>query len=463
MTSSDSPTASPAPATASRGGRTAAEKRRAAKRVLVSSFIGSVVEWYDFMLYGTAAALVFNQLFFSALDSAAGQIASFGTLAVGYLARPLGGVIFGHFGDRIGRKAVLVTTILTMGVATILIGFLPTYDQIGVWAPALLVLLRILQGFAVGGEWGGAVLITLEHAKSERRGLWSSIAQLGAPAGLLLSTGVFSAVSMLPKAAFLSWGWRVPFLLTVVLIGVGLWMRLGVEESPVFLAAQRAVKAATDAKRLPIVELFRRHPREVVLAAVVGLGPFFANAILISFVLSYAGQVGHSRTESLNALLIASGVSMISLPLFAALSDRYGRRPVYTAGALLLAINSFALFPLVNTGKGILLVLGYTLALVVHSMMYGPMGAFMAELFGTEIRYTGASVGYQVASVAGGFGPLLATILLDANGGAPHALYVSCFMAGILALTAVASIASKETHRRDLLGSASEDESQCRS
>jgi MFS transporter, MHS family, shikimate and dehydroshikimate transport protein len=428
------------------------DRRASSSRVLISSFIGSVVEWYDFLLYGTASALVFNVLFFPELSAAAGTIAAFGTLAVGYVARPLGGIVFGHFGDRIGRKRMLVASILLMGLSTLGIGLLPTFDQIGIWAPVLLILLRLVQGFAVGGEWGGAVLMTLEHARVGRRGLWSSVAQIGSPAGLLLSTAAFSLVAALPEDQFLSWGWRLPFIATVVLIGVGLFIRLGVAESPVF---EQAASAATDRPKAPILTLLREQPRDTLLATLIGFGPFAANSVLISFVVAYATQVGFTRAEALNGLIIGSVASMIGVPIFAALSDRIGRRPVYISGALLLALNSFLLFPLVNTGSPGLLLLAFALGMGTHAVMFGPMGALLSEMFGTRTRYTGASVGYQVASViGGGLAPLIAGSLLAAAGGAPNALYVSLFMAATCIITAVAAWLTRETYRVDLTADA---------
>jgi len=424
------------------------------RRVLVSSFVGSVVEWYDFLLYGTASALVFPHLFFPSLDTATATLASFGTLAVGYVARPVGGVVFGHFGDRIGRKSMLVMSMVLMGAATVVIGLLPTYQQIGIWAPVLLIMLRLVQGFAVGGEWGGAVLMTLEHARASRRGLWSSVAQMGAPAGLLLSSVVFAMFAALPPERFLAWGWRVPFLLTVVLIGVGLWIRLQVQESPVFrAAAKEAAETTGRERRLPLVDVLRRQPREVAIATLIALGPFAANSVLISFLISYASQVGYSHGTAINGLTVASAASFVALPLFAALSDKIGRKPVYVTGALLLAANSFLLFHLVNTGSTALFILGFVIALVVHAMMYGPMGAFISELFGTRHRYTGASLGYQLASTfGGGLAPLAAAGLLEAAGGAPHTILVAVMMAGCCVITALAALVAGETARTDLVG-----------
>jgi MFS transporter, MHS family, shikimate and dehydroshikimate transport protein len=425
---------------------------RMARRVLISSFVGSVVEWYDYLLFGTASALVFNKIFFTNLDPAVGTIAAFASLAVGNIARPLGGIIFGHFGDRLGRKKLLIISIMMMGVATVLIGLLPTYNQVGILAPLLLVTLRLVQGAAVGGEWGGAVLMTLEHAKAKRRGLWSSMTQIGAPTGLLLSTIVFALFSTLPEDQFLSWGWRVPFLLTTVLIGIGIWMRASVEESPVFRRAQEAIQRDKDAANkegLPIVQVLRR-PRAAVLASLIGFGPYFANAILLQFVVTYAAQAGFDRTTALVGLMVGSVSSMAFVPVFAALSDKVGRRPVYLAGAVLLGANSFLLFPLVNTGSTALLLLAFGVAMALHALMYGPMAAFMAELFGARTRYTGTSIGYQVAAVAGGFSPTIGAFLLERAGGPPHSMTISLLMAAALALTAVAAFITPETNRNDL-------------
>jgi MHS family shikimate/dehydroshikimate transporter-like MFS transporter len=426
------------------------EDRARGRQVLMSSFIGSVVEWYDFLLYGTAAALVFGQVFFVQLDPAVGLLASFSTLAVGYLSRPLGGIVFGHFGDRIGRKKMLMITIVLMGVASTLIGLLPTYGQIGVAAPILLVLLRLIQGFAVGGEWGGAVLMTLEHSAAKKRGAWSSVAQMGAPAGTLLSSGILALMSLLPKEQFLSWGWRVPFLLSVVLLVVAVWIRRKVSESPVFEEARKQAEL-TPGSRIPIIEVLKHNKARVALAVLIGLGPFVHNGVVLAFVIAYSQKIGISSTMALVGSLLSAAVTIFTLPLFAALSDRVGRRPVTLWAGVLLAINAFVLFSLVNTGNAALYLLTIVTSGVIHSAMYGPMAAFMAEMFGTGTRYTGTSLGYQLASViGGGFGPLIATSLLALGGGAPNTIYISTFIAASCLATVLAAYFVSETNRRDL-------------
>src|SRR5262245_23403720 len=304
-------------------------------RVVLASFIGTSVEWYDFFLYGTAAALVFNKLFFPTLDPLAGTMAAFATYAVGFFARPLGGVVFGHYGDKLGRKSMLVTTLLLMGLSTFLIGVLPTYDQAGVLASASLVVLRFLQGFGVGGEWGGAVLLAVEHGHHGRRGLHASSAQAGVPAGLLLANAAFAAASSLPEEQFLSWGWRVPFLAGAALLGLGLFLRLHILETPVFAQAQ----ARQTTSPRPLVDLLRQHPRNLLLA----MGARFAeNAcfyVFTVFIFTYAGEVrGLARNTILQGVLLASALQLVAIPAFAALSDRLGRRPVYLAGALAVGL-----------------------------------------------------------------------------------------------------------------------------
>ena len=406
-----------------------------------------MIEWYDFFLYGTASALVFNKLFFPQFDDFAGQMASFATNAVGFFARPLGGVIFGHFGDKLGRKSMLVTTLMMMGVATFLIGLLPTYESIGVWAAVLLVLLRFIQGVGVGGEWGGAVLMAVEHGRTGRRGFLGSWVQAGVPVGLLLANGVFSAMSRsLSESAFMSWGWRVAFLLGGVLLGVGMFIRLRIIESPVFLQA----KQSTPGPRMPVLEAIRQHPRNVQLA----MGARFAeNAFFYIFtvlVLSYGTQqLGLEKQSLLRAVLIGSAVQCFAIPFFGALSDRVGRRPVYLGGALFSLVFAMPFFWMIGTRDSTLVVLAVVLGLIGHSAMYGPQAAFFSELFGTRVRYSGASLGYQLASpLAGGLAPIIATWLLKKSGGDPWPVAVYLMIMAVITLVCV--WLARETHRGEL-------------
>ena len=416
------------------------------RRVVLASFIGTAIEWYDFFLYGSAAALVFNKLFFPNIDPLAGTMAAFATYAVGFFARPIGGVIFGHFGDKLGRKSMLVTTLMMMGIATFLIGVLPTYQQVGVLAPILLVVLRFVQGLGVGGEWGGAVLMAVEHGHAGQRGLRASWVQAGVPVGLLLATAAFSLCSALPEKEFLSWGWRIPFLLGILLMAVGLFIRLAIVESPIF-AKMKAAKSET---RLPILEVVRKYPRNVLLA----MGARFAeNAffyIFTVFILTYATkQLNLPKSTILNGVLIASAVEFFLIPLFGALSDRVGRRPVYLGGAIFLALFAFPFFWLVDTGATWAIWLAILVGLVGHAAMYGPQAAFFSELFGTSVRYSGASLGYQLASpLAGGLAPLIATALLTWADGKPWPIAV--YLIGMALVTIVSVWLAEETHRHDL-------------
>jgi MHS family shikimate/dehydroshikimate transporter-like MFS transporter len=416
------------------------------KRVLMSSVVGTAIEWYDFFLYATASALVFAKLFFPTFDPVVGTIAAFGTFAVGYIARPFGAVFFGHFGDRIGRKVTLVATLMIMGVATFIIGILPTYESIGVWAPALLILMRFCQGLGVGGEWGGAVLLVVESAPDDKRGFFGSFPQLGVPIGLLLSTGVFSLVSSLPNDQFLSWGWRIPFLLSVVLIAIGLFIRLRVIESPVF----EEVRATRTVVKAPLIELFKRHPKEIFLA----LGTRFATDITFNvinvFMLAYGTQqLGLSKSFFLNAILIGCAVELFTLPLFGKLSDRIGRRAVYMMGAVFVALYGFLFFMLVQTRDPMYIILAYIGGLAVsQASVYAVQSTWFAELFGTRVRYTGASLPYQIAGIiTSGPAPLISAWLF--------ATYKSTFpIAGYIAITAVLSLVCAyflaETFRRRL-------------
>jgi len=425
-------------------GRAGRPPAGAIRLVAFASLIGTTIEWYDFFLYGTAAATVFNRLYFPTFDPLAGTMAAFATYTVGFAARPIGGIVIGHYGDRIGRKSMLVLTLTIMGAATFGIGLLPTYAQIGPWAAAALVVLRLLQGFGVGGEWGGAVLMAVEHAPPGARGFYGSWPQIGVPAGLLLSTAVFAQFARLPEAQFLAWGWRVPFLVSILLVAVGLVIRLRVLETPVFTRLKRERIES----RRPALEVLSTHPREVLLAIGARLAENGAFYIYTVFVLVYGTQkVGIDREIVLNGILVAAACAIVAIPICGAISDRIGRRPVYLFGAAVTALWAYPLFRLVDTGSTPLVWLALVIALVfAHSPMYGPQAAFLAELFGTRVRYSGASLGSQLASVvAGGLSPFIATALLPYGRGALAAYVIA------MALVTIASVfAASETRHRDI-------------
>lgn len=416
------------------------------RRVVLASFVGTTIEWYDFFIYGTAAAIVFNQLFFPVGDEFLAQMAAYASFAIGFFFRPVGGIVFGHFGDRIGRKAMLVTTLMMMGVATCLIGLLPTYQTIGVAAPALLILLRMIQGIGVGGEWGGAVLMAVEHGHGGRRGLYGSCVQMGVPAGLLLATGVFAIFSSMDEQAFLDWGWRVPFLLGIVLLAVGMFIRVRVMESPLFTRVQNEDSVST----VPILAVLRNYPRNVLLA----MGARFAeNAcfyIFSVFVLSYATeQLGLEKRQVLTGVWIAAAVQLLAIPAFGRLSDSVGRRPVYLCGALFLAVFAFPFFWMIETRVVALVWLAIVLGMIGHAAMYGPQAAFFSELFGTNVRYSGASIGYQLASpFAGGLAPLIATALLEWSGDASWPVSIYLALTAVLTITSI--LLADETFRHDI-------------
>ncbi|MGW8883842.1 MFS transporter [Streptomyces sp. NPDC055749] len=424
------------------------------RRIVAASLVGTTIEWYDFFLYGSAAALVFNKLFFPGSDPLVGTLLSFLTYAVGFAARPIGALVFGHYGDRLGRKKLLVLSLLLMGGATFAIGLLPTHATIGTAAPVLLTVLRLVQGFALGGEWGGAVLLVSEHGDAKRRGFWASWPQTGAPAGQLLATGVLAALTaLMSDSAFLAWGWRIPFLLSGVLVILGLWIRLSVDESPVFKAAlaQAAARKSTDAaaEKMPIVAVLRHHWRDVLIAMGARMAENISYYVITAFILVYATvAVEMSRQTALNAVLVASAVHFAVIPLWGALSDRIGRRPVYLIGALGVGLWMFPFFALIDTGSFGNLLLAITVGLVFHGAMYAPQAAFFSEMFATRMRYSGASIGAQFSSVAAGApAPLIATALLnDFGSSTPIALYV---IAAAL-LTMVAILCAKETRNRDL-------------
>ncbi|WP_370501271.1 MFS transporter [Mycolicibacterium sp. jd] len=415
------------------------------RRVALSSLLGTAIEYYDFLVYGTMSALVFGLVFFPDSNPAVATIAAFGTLAAGYVARPIGGILFGHFGDRVGRKSMLVLTMALMGTASFLIGLLPTFAAVGVAAPILLVALRVIQGVAIGGEWGGATLMVTEHAEAHRRGFWNGVMQMGSPIGSLLSVAVVTVITLLPDESFLSWGWRIPFLVSLLLLAVGIYVRLSVTESPVFEAARK--EAAGDAPRVPFVEILRR-PRPLVLACAVGIGPFALTALISTYMISYATAIGYHRTDVMTALIFTSLTGLIAIPFFSALSDHVGRRLVMVAGAIGIIGYAWPFYALVDMRSQAYLTAAMVIAQLIQSMMYAPLGALFSEMFGTTVRYTGASMGYQLAALLGaGFTPLIASAL--------HAQEVSrtplvALAAGCGLVTVVAVWRISETRGTDL-------------
>ena len=409
------------------------------RRVVAASMIGTTIEWYDFFLYGSAAALVFNKLFFPSFDPFVGTLLAFATYAVGFVARPLGGIVFGHFGDRIGRKKLLMLSLVMMGLATVLIGLLPTYAAIGIWAPVGLIVLRLVQGFAVGGEWGGAVLMAAEHGDARRRGFWASWPQAGVAAGSLLSAGMLAIMAAaMSDAEFLDWGWRVPFILSAVLVAVGFYIRNRVSESPMF---QAALEEAEELPKLPAMDVIRERPLAVLLGSGLRVGENISYYILTVFSLTYLVDVAaESRELALEALLIGAAVQFFAIPLLARLSDKIGRRPVYAIGGLGLAAFIFFFFPMLASGAPEQIIAALVVGLVLHAAMYGPQAAFITELFPTRIRYSGVSIAYQLTSIfAGSLAPIIALWLYKESGSAtPVAIYVAiaCAISGVSALLA---------------------------
>ncbi|WP_155264316.1 MFS transporter [Sphingomonas segetis] len=409
------------------------------RRVIAASLIGTTIEWYDFFLYGAAAALVFNKLFFPSFDPLVGTLLAFATYAVGFVARPLGGIVFGHYGDRIGRKKLLMWSLVLMGLATMLIGLMPGYDSIGVWAPVGLIVLRVVQGFAVGGEWGGAVLMAAEYGDARRRGYWASWPQAGVPLGSLLSAGILALMAgVQSEADFIAWGWRVPFLLSAVLVVVGWYIRNRVAESPMF---ESEIEAAEAPPSMPAIDVFRERPRAVLLGAGLRVGENIGYYILTVFSLTFLVDVAaETRSLALDALLIGAVVQFIAIPLLATLSDRIGRRPVYAFGAFGLGIFSFLFFPMLASGSNALIILAIVIGLVLHASMYAPQAAFITELFPTRIRYSGVSIAYQLTAIfAGSLAPIIALWLYkDLHSSVPVSIYVAiaCAISGVSALIA---------------------------
>jgi metabolite-proton symporter len=406
------------------------------RRAVIASTVGTSIEWYDFFLYGTASALVFPTLFFPNSAPFVGILASFGTQFVGFASRPIGAAIFGHFGDRIGRKATLITTLLLMGIGTFLIGCLPTYHTLGAFAPVLLVILRIAQGVGVGGEWGGSVLLSMEWGKRKQRGFMASWPQLGVPIGLLLSTGAVKLMSAWTGNSFDSWGWRIPFLVSIVLVGIGLYVRLRVVESPEFTKVSETAKVM----RLPVWEAIKRHPRAILCSAFIRMSeqaPFY---LFVTFVLTYGTKhLKLAQNDLLGYTMVAAAIGLISVPLFGWLSDKIGRRLMYGIGIVCTALFAFPYFGLLNTKVSWLVLVGIVVSLIFHDMQYGPEAALIAESFDTNVRYSGASLGYQFASViAGGPAPLIAAAILSATG---SSTWISWYIIGCTVLAMIALIA----------------------
>lgn len=415
--------------------------------IALAGAIGTIVEWYDFIIYGTAAALAFNKLFFPNVDPRIGTLASLGSFTVGFLARPVGGAIFGHFGDRLGRKSMLMITMVAMGLATAAIGLLPTHAQIGIWAPVLLVLLRIAQGIALGGEWGGASLMVLEHAPPHRRGLFGSLVQVGFPIGLVSASAVFSLVALLPDSDFIAWGWRVPFLISIVLVAIGIFVRARLPETPVF----EDIKSRGDIVRNPLLEMVIKTPYSFLIAVGLKLSEVSWVYMLTVFVVVYATtKLGLSKSLMLTAISLGALLELITIPLFGYLSDLWGRRPMYFAGVAFTVLFAFPLFWLLDTGTPGIVVLTVIVALNLgHGLMFAPESTYFPELFGANVRYSGASLGFQVsAAIGGGFAPLIATALAAYLGGTGG---VSIMLILLALITLVATLFARETKNDPLV------------
>jgi len=415
--------------------------------IAFASAIGTTIEWYDFFLFGVVTPLVFNKLFFPNFDPLVGTLLAYTTFFVGFISRPIGGIIFGHYGDRIGRKTVLVLTILIMGVATFLIGLLPTYATVGIWAPVMLLFLRIFQGIGIGGEWGGAVLMAVEHSPAGRRGFYGSWPQIGVPAGLLLSSGMVYLLSYLPEADFFSWGWRIAFLISAVLVAVGLYIRLKIMETPAFTRIQESDKVV----HVPFFELWRTHGKNTLL----GLGARYIEGVTFNifgvFVVGYlAGTLGLPRQTALAGVMIASAIMIVMLPIYGNLSDRIGRRRMFGVAGILIGILSFPAFWLMQTKEPLLVWIAIAVPFAfVYPAVYGPQAALFSELFDTRVRYTGISFVYQFSGIyASGLTPIIATTLLPMGGNKPW--LICLYVLAVSIVSALSVFAMTEAHKRDM-------------
>jgi MFS family permease len=425
-----------------------AAKRKEARTVILSSYLGSTIEFYDFLLYATAAAVAFPKVFFAGTDEWVGVVAAYATFAAGYVARPLGGVIFGHFGDRIGRKGMLIVSMAMMGIASTLIGLIPGASVIGPWGAVFLVVLRVCQGIAVGGEWGGAALMALEHSDPKRRGFAASFVNAGAPTGAVLGTVVMGIFSALPQDAFLAWGWRVPFLLSFVLLIVGMFVRLRVSESPIFAEAVAKEGAQGAKRKIPLVEVLRR-PKALIMIMFAGAAGFGLQVVLPTFSVTYAVSKGAPQQGVLYAFAGASAISILFVLLGGRLSDRFGRRPVMVAGLALFIAYLFPMFGMLGSGNVGLIFLAFTVALILHSSLYGPLAAFVSEQFGTTNRYTGAAVGYQLATLIGaGFTPGIIAGLYKDSG--QSIVPVVVFLSVMALVSIVFILLTRESKNNDL-------------
>jgi MFS family permease len=432
-------------------------RRREARTVIASSYLGSTIEYYDFLLYATAAAVVFPKVFFSGMDDWVGVVAAYGTFAAGYVARPLGGIIFGHFGDKLGRKGMLIVSMLVMGIASTLIGLVPDASVAGPWGAVLLVILRVFQGIAVGGEWGGAALMALEHSESGKRGFAASFVNAGAPTGAVLGTLIMGAFSALPNAQFLAWGWRVPFLLSFVLLAVGMFVRLKVSESPIFKAALEQEKAeqeqeagdhAAVRREIPLLQVLRR-PKTLIFTMLAGAAGFALQVVLATFSVTYAVSKGADRQGVLYAFAAASFISILFVVMGGRLSDKLGRRPVMIGGLVLFILYLVPMFSLLSSNNIGLIFVAFAVGLMIHSTLFGPLAAFVSEQFGTTSRYTGASLGYQLATLLGaGFTPgIVAQIFKDSG---QNTASVVTYLAIMSAVSIVFILLTREPKNNDL-------------